>query len=68
MTKFTVNNKAHSATKVFLFMVNYSRELGMGVDIKRKGKMEKTAKFAERMKKIQEEVGVVLRKIQEKIK
>ena len=42
IVEFTVNNKIHSATKMFLFIVNYRRELKMGVDIKRKGKVEKT--------------------------
>ena len=34
----------------------------MGADIRKKGKVKKAMKFAERMKKIQEEVEVVLRK------
>jgi len=42
-------------------MINYGRELRMGVDI-RKEKVEQTTKFAEIIKKIQEKVGVVLRK------
>jgi len=28
--EFTVNNKAHTATQVLLFMANYGRELRMG--------------------------------------
>jgi len=40
----------------------------MGVDIRRKEKMEKTTEFAERMKKIQEEVEAALKKAQEEIK
>ena len=39
--EFAVNNKAHSATKVSPFIVNYSRELRMGADIRKKGKVEK---------------------------
>ena len=39
-------------TKVSLFMANYERELRMGIDIRRKGKMEKVIEFAERIKKI----------------
>ena len=46
-----MNNKTYSATKVSLFMVNYGRELRIGVDIRRKGKVEKVTGFAERMKK-----------------
>ena len=59
LVEFTINNKTHSATKMSLFMVNYGRELRMGVDIKRKEKVKKTTEFAERMKKIQKETKVV---------
>ena len=38
MAKFAVNNKTHSATKIFLFMANYGRELRMGADIRKKKK------------------------------
>jgi len=51
----------NSATKISLFMVNYIRKLRMGVDIRKKEKIEKMTKFVERMKKIQE-VGAVLKK------
>ena len=60
--KFTVNNKIYSATKMSLFMVNYSRELRMEADIRRKEKVEKMTEFAERMNKVQEEAEVALRK------
>jgi len=49
-------------------MVNYSRKLRIGAYIRRKGKVEKAMKFAERIKKIQEEAGATLRKVQEKMK
>jgi len=68
MAKFAVNNKIYSATKVSPFMVNYDRELRMGADIRRKGKVEKVMEFAERMIKVQKEAGVVLRKVQKDIK
>jgi len=61
-------NKIQTATKVSPFMANYGRELQMGVDIRRKEKVENTTEFAKRMRKVQEEVGVVLRKVQEKMK
>ena len=48
---------------MFLFIVNYSRKLRMRADIKRKGKVEKTMKFAERIKKVQKETRKVLRKV-----
>ena len=50
--KFAVNNKVYSATKVLPFMANYSRELRMGADIRRKGKVEKAIEFVERMRKV----------------
>jgi len=52
MAEFIVNNKTHSVTKVSLFMTNHDRVLRMGADIRRKGKVEKATKFAERIKKV----------------
>jgi len=49
-------------------MANYGRELRMGVDIRRKGKVKKATEFTERMKKVQEEARVVLKKAQEEMK
>ena len=66
--EFAVNNRTHSATKVFPFMVNYSRELKIGADIRKKRKLEKVIEFAVRMKKVQEKVEVALRKAQKEIK
>ena len=66
--ELVVNNKVYSVTKVSPFIVNYSRELRMGADIKRKEKVEKATEFAERIKKVQEEAGVMLKKAQKKIK
>ena len=63
-----VNSKNYLAIKIFLFIANYRRELRIGVDIRRKEEVEKTIEFAERMKEIQKEVGVALKKIQEEIK
>ena len=68
MAKFTINNKMHSATKVSLFIADYSKELRIGADINMKEKVEKAIEFVERMKKIQKEARVVLRKAQEKMK
>ena len=44
-----------------LFMANYGRELRMGADIRKKGKVEKATELAERMKKVQEEASLVLK-------
>ena len=52
LAEFAINNKAHSTTKVSLFMANYGRELRIGIDIRRKEKIEKVIEFVERMKKV----------------
>jgi len=52
LAEFVINNKIYSATKVFLFMVNYDRELRMEVDIRKKEKVEKVTDFAKRIKKV----------------
>ena len=49
-------------------MVKYGRELRMEIDIKRRGKMKKVTEFAERIKKVQEKVGVELKKAEEEMK
>ena len=68
MAEFAINNKVHMATKVSPFMANYRKELRMGGDIRRKGKVERTTEFVERMKKVHEEAGAALRKTQEEMK
>jgi len=50
------------------FMANYGRELRMGADIRKRGKVEKAIEFVERLKKVQEEAGVALKKAQEEMK
>jgi len=49
-------------------MANYGRKLRIEVDLRRKGKMEKVIEFAERMRKVQEEVEAELTKAQEGMK
>ena len=66
--EFAVNNKIHTTTKMSPFMANYGRELRMGGDIRKKGKVESAAAFVERMKKVHEEAGAVLKKVQEEMK
>ena len=66
--EFVVNNKVHMTTKVSPFMANYGKELRMGGDIRKKGKVESAMVFVERMKKVQEEAEVALRKTQEEMK
>ena len=62
MAEFAVNNKIHSMTKVSLFIANYGREVRMGGNIRKKEKVESVAEFVERMKKVHEEAGAVLKK------
>ena len=50
--EFVVNNKIHLVTKIFPFIANYRRELRMGADIRKKGKVEKVMEFVERIKKM----------------
>ena len=68
LAEFAVNNKAHSATKVLPFMANYGRELRMGDNIKKRGKVEKMTEFVERIKKVHEKAGAALKKAQEDMK
>ena len=68
MAEFVVNNKIHVATKVSPFMANYGKELRMGGDIRKKGKVESATEFVERMKKVHEEAEAALKKTQEEMK
>ena len=68
VVEFAINNKVHMAIKVSLFIANYGREMRMGGDIRRKGKVESATEFVERMKKVHKEVEAALRKTQEEIK
>jgi len=68
VAEFAINNKIHTVTKVSPFMANYGRELRMGGDIRRKGKVESATEFMERMKKVHEEAEAALKKTQEEIK
>jgi len=66
--KFAVNNKVYTATKVLPFIANYGREMRMGGDIRKSGKVEKATEFIERIKKVHEEARVALKKVQEDMK
>ena len=66
--EFVVNNKVYIVTKVSPFMANYGKELRMGGDIRGKGKVESATEFIEKIKKVHEEVEVVLKKTQEEMK
>ena len=60
--EFAVNNKVHTVTKISPFMANYGKEVRMGEDIRKKGKVESATEFVERMKRVHEEVRVALKK------
>jgi len=49
-------------------MANYGREMRMGGNIRKKGKVEKAGEFIERMKRIHKEVGAALKKTQKDMK
>ena len=66
--EFVVSNKVHMATKVSSFIANYRREIIMGGDIRKREKVESATEFVERIKKVHEETGAALKKVQEDIK
>ncbi len=45
--EFAINNKIYLVIKMSLFIVNYGRNLMIGVDIRKKRKVKKTTKFVE---------------------
>ena len=50
------------------FMANYGKEVRMGGDIRRKGRVESATEFVQRMKKVQKEAEAALKKTQEDMK
>lgn len=66
--EFVYNNKIYLATKVPPFKANYGQNPRMGIKGKRKERYEAVEKFAERMRKIQEEAKVALERAQEEMK
>jgi len=68
MAEFAYNNKIHTVTKILPFKANYGQDPRMGFEGRRREKYEAAGKFAERIKKIQEEAKVVLGKVQEEMK
>ena len=58
--EFVINNKIYLTTKVSPYIANYERELRIGVDLRRKGKIEKAMEFVKRIRKVQEEAGTAL--------
>jgi len=61
--EFAYNNKAHSSTQMLSFKANYRQDSRMGFEGRKKGKYAGVEKFVEKMKEIQEEAKVVLKKM-----
>jgi len=68
MAEFAYNNKIHTVTKILPFKANYGQDPRMGFEGRRREKYEAAGKFAERIKRIQEETKAVLGKVQEEMK
>jgi len=62
-TEFAYNNKVNTSTKVSSFRANSGRDPRMGFEMRKQGKSEGAKEFAERMKRIQEEAQVALKKV-----
>jgi len=60
MAEFAYNNKIHAATKISPFKANYSQDLRIGFEGRRRRKYEAAGKFVKRIKKIQEKAKVAL--------
>ena len=66
--EFVYNNKMHLSTWISPFKANYRQDPRIGFEGRKKKKYEEAEKFIEKMKQIQEEVKVVLSKVQEEMK
>jgi len=68
MVEFIYNNKTHSSIQMLPFKANYGQDLRMGFEGRKKEKYQGTEKFIKKMKKIQEEAKVALKKAQKEMK
>jgi len=66
--EFAYNNKVYTGTKVSSFQANHGQNPRMGFKMRKKERYEGAKKFAERMKRVQEEAKAVLQKAQEDMK
>jgi len=66
--EFAVNNNVHTTIKFSPFMANYERELRIGGNIRKRGKVKKATEFVERIKKVHKKAGAALKKAQEDMK
>jgi len=60
--EFAYNNKVNTSTKVSLFRANSGRDSRMGFEMRKQGKLEGAKEFMEKMKRIQGEAQVVLKR------
>jgi len=63
IAEFVYNNKVHSNTRTLPFKANYGQDPRMGFEGRKKRKYEGAKRFVTKIKKIQEEVKVVLKKV-----
>jgi len=66
--EFAYNNKVNTSTKVLPFRANSRKDLRMGFEMRKQGKLEGAKEFAKKIKRIQEEAQTALKKAQEKMK
>ena len=66
--EFAYNNKVNSSTKVLPFIANNGQNPRMGFEMRKRGKVLRAKELMVKIKEIQEEAQVVLRKVQEEIK
>jgi len=66
--EFAYNNKMYTGTKVSPFQANHRQNPRMGFELRKKGRYKGAERFAERMKKVQEEAKATLQKAQEDMK
>ena len=66
--EFAYNNKVHSSTQMSPFKANYGQDRRIEFEGRKKEKYVGAEKFVEKMKEIQEEAKVVLKKVQDDIR
>jgi len=68
MAEFVYNNKVYMGTKVSPFKANQGQDPRIGFEMRKKGKYKGTEKFVEKIRSVQKEAKVVLKKVQEDMK
>jgi len=60
--EFANNNKVNTSTQVLPFRANSGRDPRMGFEMRKREKYKEAEEFTKRMKEIQKEIQVVLKK------